>query len=63
MLGAIGIFVYVGAEVSIGSFIVSFFAEPSIAGLAESETAKIYCILLGRRDDWTIYWCCCYAEG
>ena len=40
VLGAIGIFVYVGAEVSIGSFIVSFFAEPSIAGLAESEAAK-----------------------
>lgn len=40
VLGAIGIFVYVGAEVSIGSFLVSFFAEPSIAGLAESEAAK-----------------------
>tara|TARA_R110002050_G_scaffold134002_5_gene256539 strand:+ start:1119 stop:2375 length:1257 start_codon:yes stop_codon:yes gene_type:complete len=40
VLGAIGLFVYVGAEVSIGSFLVSFFAEPSIAGLAESEAAK-----------------------
>lgn len=40
VLGAIGIFVYVGAEVSIGSFLVSFFAEPEIAGLAESEAAK-----------------------
>jgi len=40
VLGAIGIFVYVGAEVSIGSFLVSFFAEPSIAGLEESEAAK-----------------------
>ena len=40
VLGAFGIFVYVGAEVSIGSFLVSFFAEPDIAGLAESQAAK-----------------------
>jgi len=40
VLGAVGIFVYVGAEVSIGSFLVSFFAEPNIAGLEESEAAK-----------------------
>jgi len=40
VLGALGIFVYVGAEVSIGSFLVSFFADPEIAGLAESQAAK-----------------------
>ena len=40
VLGAVAIFVYVGAEVAIGSFLVSFFAEPSIAGLEESEAAK-----------------------
>ena len=40
VLGALAIFVYVGAEVSIGSFLVSFFAEPEIAGLAESQAAK-----------------------
>jgi len=40
ILGAVGIFVYVGAEVSIGSFLVSFFAEPSIASLAEVDAAK-----------------------
>jgi len=40
VLGGVGIFVYVGAEVAIGSFLVSFFAEPSIAGLAESQAAK-----------------------
>ncbi len=40
VLGAVGIFVYVGAEVSIGSFLVSFFAEPTIAGLNESQAAK-----------------------
>ncbi len=41
VLGAIGIFVYVGAEVSIGSFLVNFFAEESIAGLEEVEAAKL----------------------
>ncbi|TYK66499.1 sugar MFS transporter [Colwellia echini] len=40
VLGAVGIFVYVGAEVAIGSFLVSFLAEPSIAGLEESDAAK-----------------------
>ncbi len=40
VLGAIGIFVYVGAEVAIGSFMVNFFAEANIAGLEESEAAK-----------------------
>jgi len=40
VLGAVGIFVYVGAEVSIGSFLVSFFSDPAIAGLEESEAAK-----------------------
>tara|TARA_R110001583_G_scaffold170446_1_gene323864 strand:- start:7644 stop:8900 length:1257 start_codon:yes stop_codon:yes gene_type:complete len=40
ILGAVGIFVYVGAEVAIGSFLVSFLAEPSIAGLEESQAAK-----------------------
>ncbi|WHI46121.1 sugar MFS transporter [Microbulbifer sp. JMSA004] len=39
VLGAIAIFVYVGAEVSIGSFLVNFIAEDSIAGLEESEAA------------------------
>ncbi|MFQ3196324.1 MAG: FHS family L-fucose permease-like MFS transporter [Paraglaciecola sp.] len=39
VLGAIGIFVYVGGEVSIGSFLVNFFGEAHIAGLAESEAA------------------------
>lgn len=33
VLGAIAIFVYVGGEVSIGSFLVSFLTQPSIAGL------------------------------
>jgi FHS family L-fucose permease-like MFS transporter len=40
VLGALGIFVYVGAEVSIGSFLVSLFGEADIAGLEEAEAAK-----------------------
>src|SRR6201997_3441507 len=35
IFGAIAIFVYVGAEVSIGSFLVNYFHEPEIGGLAE----------------------------
>src|SRR6266852_7987292 len=33
LFGAIGIFTYVGAEVSIGSFLVNYFGLPEIAGL------------------------------
>lgn len=40
VLGAIGIFVYVGAEVAIGSFLVNFIGEEHIAGLEEAEAAK-----------------------
>jgi len=40
VLGAIGIFVYVGGEVSIGSFLINFLGEPSIAGLAEQDAGK-----------------------
>ncbi|WP_226645903.1 sugar MFS transporter [Microbulbifer variabilis] len=39
VLGAVAIFVYVGAEVSIGSFLVNFIGEDAIAGLEESEAA------------------------
>ena len=34
MLGALGIFVYVGAEVSIGSFLVSYLTQPNIGALS-----------------------------
>lgn len=40
VLGALAIFVYVGAEVAIGSFLINFIAEPTIAGLAEHDAAK-----------------------
>ena len=35
IFGAIAIFVYVGAEVSIGSFLVNYFGQAEIGGLAE----------------------------
>ncbi|NOS96876.1 MAG: L-fucose:H+ symporter permease [Methylotenera sp.] len=38
-LGAIGIFLYVGAEVSIGSFLINFLGEDHVAGLSLSQAA------------------------
>src|SRR6266436_1676435 len=38
-LGAVGIFTYVGAEVSIGSFLVNFFGLPEIAGFSAKTAA------------------------
>ena len=40
VLGAVGIFVYVGGEVSIGSFLVNYIGQPFIAGLKESDAGK-----------------------
>ncbi len=40
ILGAIGIFVYVGAEVAIGSFLVNYLGEKSIGGLTEAQAGK-----------------------
>jgi len=39
LLGAIGMFTYVGAEVSIGSFLVNYFGLPEIAGLSAKSAA------------------------
>jgi len=39
ILGAVGIFTYVGAEVSIGSFLVNFFGLPEIAGFSTKTAA------------------------
>ncbi|MBE0370113.1 sugar MFS transporter [Pseudoalteromonas aurantia] len=40
VMGVVAIFCYVGAEVAIGSFLVNYFSEGHIAGLAEHEAAK-----------------------
>lgn len=39
MLGAVGIFVYVGAEVAIGSFLINYFELKDIAGLHARDAA------------------------
>lgn len=39
VFGAIAIFVYVGAEVSIGSFLVNYFGQPEIGGLSAKVAA------------------------
>jgi len=39
LLGALGIFAYVGAEVSIGSFLVNYFGLPEIAGFSAKTAA------------------------
>jgi FHS family L-fucose permease-like MFS transporter len=41
LFGAIGIFAYVGAEVSIGSFLVNYFGLPEIAGLSAKTAAGL----------------------
>ncbi|WP_426322438.1 sugar MFS transporter [Pseudoduganella sp. R-43] len=47
VLGAIGIFLYVGAEVSIGSFLINFLGEPHIAGLSHAEASRYVSIYWG----------------
>ena len=41
VFGALAIFLYVGAEVSIGSFLVNYFAEAHIGNLSEHEASKM----------------------
>jgi FHS family L-fucose permease-like MFS transporter len=53
VLGAVAIFVYVGAEVAIGSLLVNYFKEPYTLGLAEAEGSKLMarywlCAMIGR---------------
>jgi MFS transporter, FHS family, L-fucose permease len=47
LAGALGIFVYVGAEVSIGSFLVNYFGLPDIAGFPEKTAAKYVSLYWG----------------
>jgi FHS family L-fucose permease-like MFS transporter len=52
-LGVMGIFVYVGAEVSIGSFLVNYFNQPDIGAMTQ-KVAAVYvsfywgCAMIGR---------------
>jgi FHS family L-fucose permease-like MFS transporter len=47
VLGAIAIFAYVGAEVSIGSFLVNYFGQPEIAGLTPRVAAGFVALYWG----------------
>ncbi len=40
VLGMVGIFVYVGAEVSIGSFLINYLSQPNIGNMSEVVAAK-----------------------
>jgi FHS family L-fucose permease-like MFS transporter len=46
VLGVIGVFLYVGAEVAVGSFLVKYFHEPEIANMSDQSAGKLV----------TIYW-------
>ena len=47
VLGAVAIFIYVGAEVSIGSFLINFFGLSEIAGFTESQASKYVSLYWG----------------
>jgi FHS family L-fucose permease-like MFS transporter len=47
ILGAVGIFVYVGAEVGIGSFLISFLTQEDIGGISESQAAHYIAYYFG----------------
>jgi MFS transporter, FHS family, L-fucose permease len=47
LAGALGIFVYVGAEVSIGSFLVNYFGLPEIAAFPERTAARYVSLYWG----------------
>jgi len=47
LLGVVGIFMYVGAEVSIGSYLVSLMESPDVAGLDAATAAKYLSLYWG----------------
>ena len=47
IFGAIAIFVYVGAEVAIGSFLVNYFSQPEIGGFTEKVAASFVAFYWG----------------
>ena len=53
VFGVIGIFVYVGAEVSIGSFLINYFAQANIGNISETAASRYlsaywFCAMIGR---------------
>jgi MFS transporter, FHS family, L-fucose permease len=47
VLGVIGIFMYVGGEVSVGSAIINFLGQPNVAGLSAVDASKYVSIYWG----------------
>lgn len=47
ILGALGIFLYVGAEVSIGSFLVNYLGQKFVMGLKEADAGKFVALYWG----------------
>ena len=47
LLGAVAIFVYVGAEVSIGSFLVSLMEQPDVGGLNQADAGRLLAVYWG----------------
>jgi len=46
-VGVLAIFMYVGGEVSVGSTIISFLGQPTVAGLAPVEASKYVSLFWG----------------
>ena len=46
-LGAVGIFVYVGAEVAIGSFLINLFGDPTVANMDPARAATYVSLYWG----------------
>ena len=58
-LGVVAIFVYVGAEVSIGSFLINFIARPEIGNISEADAAHYVALywggaVVGRAVGWLL---------
>ncbi|WP_338767790.1 sugar MFS transporter [Massilia sp. METH4] len=47
VLGTLGIFLYVGGEVSIGSFLISFMEDPNIGGMTAAQAAHYVSLYWG----------------
>jgi len=62
-LGRLGIFVYVGRRVSIGSFLVNYFGLPDIAALPERTAARYVSMYWGGGDGGAVYRLVAVDEG
>ena len=51
----LAIFFYVGSEVTIGSILVNYLGDPTVANLPEERSRQVSLLLLGRIDDWSFH--------